>query len=62
MHAAIDGKALAVTWGFEQTRYCTQGCDNLLVITDHKPLMKIFSVHTPEEITNSCLFPTVIQD
>ena len=39
---AIKGEALAVAWGLEQTRYFTQGCDNLVVITDHKPLVKIF--------------------
>ena len=36
-YAAIKGEALAVAWGLEQTKYFTQGCDNLLVITDHKP-------------------------
>lgn len=27
-YAAIEGEALAVAWGLEQTRYFTQGCDN----------------------------------
>ena len=55
-YAAIEGEALAVTWGLEQTRYFTQGCDNLVVITDHKPLVKIFGDRTLDEITNSRLF------
>ena len=55
-YAAIEGEALAVAWGLEQTRYFTQGCDNLVVITDHKPLVKIFGDHTLDEITNSRLF------
>ena len=55
-YAAIEGEALAVAWGLEQTKYFTQGCDNLLVITDHKPLVKIFGDRTLDEITNSRLF------
>jgi hypothetical protein len=45
-----------VAWGLEQTRYFTQGCDNLVVVTDHKPLVKIFGDRTLDEITNSRLF------
>ena len=55
-YAAIEGEALAVAWGLEQTRYFTQGCDNLVVVTDHKPLVKIFEDRTLDEITNSRLF------
>jgi len=55
-YAAIEGEALAVAWGLEQTRYFTQGCDDLLVITDHKPLVKIFGDRTLDEISNSRLF------
>ena len=55
-YAAIEGEALAVAWGLGQTRYFTQGCDNLVVITDHKPLVKIFGDRTLDEIINSRLF------
>ena len=55
-YAAIEGEALAVAWGLEQTRYFTQGCDNLIVVTDHKPLVKIFGDRTLDEISNSRLF------
>ena len=55
-YAAIEGEALAVAWGLEQTKYFTQGCDNLIVITNHKPLVKIFGDHMLDEITNSRLF------
>ena len=54
-YAAIEGEALAVAWGLEQTKYFTQGCDNLIIITHHKPLVKIFG-RTLDEITNSRLF------
>eukprot|EP00794_Sanderia_malayensis_P001442 gene1442-1587_t len=53
---AIEGEALAVAWGLEQTRYFTQGCDNLVVVTDHKPLVKIFGDRTVDERSNSRLF------
>ena len=55
-YAAIEGEALAIAWGLEQTKYFTQGCPNLLVITDHKPLKKIFGDRTLDEISNSRLF------
>lgn len=55
-YAPIEGEALAVAWGLEQTRFFTQGCDNLLVVTDHKPLVKIFGDRTLDEITNTRLF------
>ena len=55
-NAAIEGEALAVAWGLEQTKYFTQGCDNLVVVTDHKPLTKIFGDRTLDEISNTRLF------
>jgi hypothetical protein len=55
-YAAIEGEALAIVWGLEQTRYFTQGCSNLIVVTDHKPLVKIFSDRTLDEISNTRLF------
>ena len=55
-YAAIEGEALAVAWGLEQTRYFTQGCKDLLVVTDHKPLTKIFGDRTLDEIANTRLF------
>ena len=55
-YAPIEGEALAVAWGLEQTRYFTQGCPNLIVVTDHKPLVKIFGDRTLDEISNTRLF------
>ena len=55
-YAAIEGEALAVAWGLEQTRYFTQGCDDLVVVTDHKPLAKILGDPTLDKISNSRLF------
>ena len=55
-YAAIKGEALAVAWSLEQTRYFTQGCPKLLVVTDHKPLLKIFGDRTLDEISNTRVF------
>ena len=55
-YAAIEGEALAVQWGLELTRYFTHGCDDLVVVTDHKPSTKILGDRTLNEITNAQLF------
>ena len=35
-YVAIEGEALAVVWGLEQSKYFTMGCPTLTVVTDHK--------------------------
>ena len=55
-YAPIEGEALAVAWGLEQTKYFTQGCNDLLIVTDHKPLVKILGDRTLDEISNSRIF------
>ena len=55
-YAAIEGEALAVAWALEQTRFFTLGCSNLVVIVDHKPLVKIFGDRRLDEIENPRLF------
>ena len=55
-YAPIEGEALAVAWGLEQTKFFTMGCNNLLVIVDHKPLTKIFGDRRLDEIDNPRLF------
>ena len=55
-YAAVEGEALAIAWGLEQTRYFTQGCKDLVVATDHKPLVKKFGDRTLDEIPNTRLF------
>ena len=55
-YAPVEGEALAIAWSLEQTQYFTQGCSNLLVVTDHKPLTKIFGDRTLDEIANTRLF------
>ena len=55
-YAAVEGEALGVAWALEQTRYFTMGCDNLVVIVDHKPLVKLFGDRRLDEIDNPRLF------
>ena len=47
---------MAVVWSLEQTKYFTQDCRNLLVVTDHKPLVKIMGDRTLDEISNTRIF------
>ena len=43
-------------WSLEQTKYFTKGCQDLLVVTDHKPLVKLFTDRMLDEISNPRLF------
>jgi len=55
-YAPVEGEALAIAWSLEHTKFFSQGCDNLVIVTDHKPLVKLFSDRALDEITNSRLF------
>ena len=55
-YAPVEGEALAVAWALEQTRFFTQGCDNLVIVMDHKPLVKLLGDRTLDEIENTRLF------
>ena len=55
-YAPVEGEALAIAWALDQTKFFTLGCDQLVVVTDHKPLVKIFGDTTLDNIDNSRLF------
>lgn len=55
-YAPVEGEALAVAWALEDTKFFTLGCDDLIVCTDHKPLVKIFGDRSLDEITNTRIF------
>ena len=55
-YAPVEGEALAVAWALEQTKFFTMGCDDLLVVVDHKPLVKILGDRRLDEIENPRLF------
>ena len=42
-YAPTEGEALSVAWGLKTSRLFTLGCPNLIVITDHKPLLGILN-------------------
>ena len=45
-----------MAWSLEQTKFFTLRCNDLKVITDHKPLILIFSTRKLDEIENTRLF------
>ena len=51
-YAPIEGECLGVASALHKTRYYTQGCDKLLVCTDHKPLLGILNDKEMEKIDN----------
>ena len=51
-YAPVEGEALAVVKALQKTRYFVQGNDDLLVVTDHKPLLRLFGNRKLEEIYN----------
>ena len=55
-YAPVEGEALAIIWSLKQTKYFTLGCNQLTIITDHKPLIKLFGDRTLDEIQNMRLF------
>ena len=40
-YAPVEGEALAVTYALHKCRYYVMGCQDLVVATDHQPLLKI---------------------
>ena len=55
-YAPIECEALVVAWGLEQSKYFTQGCNDLLVVTDHKSFVKLLGDRTLDEISNTRIF------
>jgi hypothetical protein len=51
-YAPIEGEALAVAYALHQSRYFILGCTDLLVATDHKPLLNILNDRSLSEIDN----------
>ena len=53
LFAPVEGEALAVADALDKARFFVQGCNDLIIAVDHKPLLKIFSDWSLEEISNS---------
>ena len=51
-YAPVEGEALAVVDGLDKARFFVLGCDDLIVAVDHKPLLKILSDRSLNDIEN----------
>ena len=55
-YAPIEGEALAVAYALNKARHFVLGCEDLIVATDHKPLLKILDDRHLHNIKNPRLF------
>ena len=51
-YSPVEGEALGVVKALHKTRYFVQGNDGLIIVTDHKPLLRLFGNRKLEEIYN----------
>ena len=51
-YAPIEGECLAVVKALHKARYFLLGCNNLIIATDHKPLLKVLGNKCLEDIHN----------
>ena len=51
-YTPVEGEALAVVWCLRKARLFLLGCPNLTLITDHKPLVKLFGNKELKDIIN----------
>ena len=51
-YAPIEGEALAVVFGLEKAKHFVLGCNDLIVATDHEPLLKVLGDRKLENIDN----------
>ena len=54
-YAPVEGEALAVADSLDKARYFVLGCADLIIAVDHKPLLKIFTDRSLEDISNTRL-------
>ena len=50
--APVEGEALAVVYGLEKAKYYVLGCKDLVIATDHNPLLGIFGDRSLESVDN----------
>ena len=51
-YSPVEGEALAIDWALDKTSHFVQGCPDLTVATDHKPLLKLLGDRHLEDIPN----------
>ena len=55
-YAPIEGEALAVAWCLRKARLFLLGCPNLVLVTDHRPLVGLLGNRALTDIINPRLF------
>ena len=55
-YAPVEGEALAVAWALDKARHFVLGCNDLIVATDHNPLLKVLGDRKMEDIKNPRLY------
>ncbi|XP_045104394.1 uncharacterized protein LOC123499928 [Portunus trituberculatus] len=55
-YAPVEGEGLAVAWCLRKARLFLLGCPNLLIITDHRPLVKLLGDRELKDVVNPRLF------
>ena len=61
-YSPTEGEALAVAWGLNSAKMFVLCCQDLIVITDHKPLLSIFKGYlhykkiTPQNVSSEAQF------
>ena len=55
-YAPIEGEALAIAWALKDNRFFSLGCKDLVIATDHKPLVKVLGDRALDDIRNPRLF------
>ena len=51
-YAPVEGEALAIVWCLRKARLFLLGCPNLILVTDHRPLVKPFGNKKLKDIIN----------
>ena len=54
-YLAIEGEAFVIAWALEQSKYFTLGYEDMLVVTDHKPLVPIIYIKDLNPITGGVI-------
>ncbi|XP_064098515.1 uncharacterized protein LOC135209691 [Macrobrachium nipponense] len=51
-YAVVEGEAAAVVWCFQKARLFLLGRPNIILVTDHRPLVKVFGDRELKDIAN----------
>ncbi|MEL6805185.1 MAG: RNase H-like domain-containing protein, partial [Bacteroidota bacterium] len=51
-YAVVEGEAAAAVWCLNKARLFLLGCPNFILVTDHKPLVKLFGDRSLKDIAN----------